>query len=120
MSFLKLWCPTLVSPNLNNPWVTEYMKKHKIPLSNTNTVAPQAWATLEERSSSQASTSQRALTKVLSNTAMVKNTTLLEEFTYIEDSDEDESDYVGFWESPCDSEPEDDGDSDDNFDFDFE
>ena len=33
--FAKLWCPTLVSYGLQHLWITDYMKKHQIPLTNT-------------------------------------------------------------------------------------
>ena len=36
VSFLKLWRPALISHRLNHSWVTEYMKKHEIPLPDTS------------------------------------------------------------------------------------
>lgn len=36
VSFSKLWYPTLVSCDFQHSWITDYMKKHEIPLPNTN------------------------------------------------------------------------------------
>jgi len=42
VSFATLWRPTLVSYNLKYSWATEYMTKHGIPLTDTNTPVARA------------------------------------------------------------------------------
>ena len=42
ISFAKLWYPTLVSYHLEHSWITNYMKKHRIPLPNINSLMPRA------------------------------------------------------------------------------
>lgn len=41
-SFAKLWRPTLVSYGLKHPWVTEYMTKHGVPLTDDGTQVSRA------------------------------------------------------------------------------
>ena len=94
--FSKLWRPPLVLHNLNHSWVTEYMRKHGIPLSDIDIPVSQARRTLEARvdeidgGSSQASTTQRIPIQASPDTTMGNTTMLLEEITYVEDYDEDE------------------------------
>jgi hypothetical protein len=92
VSFAKLWCPTLVSYNLQHSWVTGYMAQHGISLAETDFLAPRARGIFKFRVSSD----YRAATSNPSKTPTVEETTnrqpLLEEADFSDDSDRGDSD----------------------------
>ena len=91
-SFAKLWRPTLVSYGLQHSWVTEYMKKRGVPLTDTNTPVSRARGIFKFRLSGSASagTSKSPGMPVANGTA--SNHLLLEEASYSEDSGLEDSD----------------------------
>jgi hypothetical protein len=122
VSFSRLWRPTLVSYDLKHSWVTKYMEKHGIPLSDTNVPPLQARGISKTRvldetggGSSQASAIQHVQIQDSSNAAMDDNVMLLEEVPYVED-DEDEGDYLEAWGSPYRLGPDNNNNSDDDND----
>lgn len=97
--FVKLWYPILVSYYLEDTWITNYLKKHKISLPNINNPLPQAQGIFKARVLSEMDEGSA----LVSTTPLVQlqgpsdpttgNTILLEEAKDIEDNNESEDDY---------------------------
>ena len=130
--FSRLWRPTLVSYNLKHSWITEYMERHKIPLSDTNVLTSRARGIFKARvlNETDSGSSQVGITPHVQlqdsfDITMDDNTTLLEEVTHVNDN-EDEGNYTEAWNSPHHSDSDSNNDNDDNdsddldFDFDFD
>ena len=130
VSFSKLWCPVLISSGLDHSWVTEYLKRHGIPLPHPNIPTsrvqrPSSVRVLDGRPS-QFSSGQHVQTQPSSNAVMYKDVMLLEEVIE-DDNDGDDSE-----EDDCSDEsdsshsetcipyPDTDSDDDSDQEFDFD
>lgn len=125
-SFSMLWYPTLVAYNLQHSWITDYMKNHGLFPSDTNDQTPQAPGISGAKDlhkadeGSQAGTTSLIQLQDLPNPTADGNIVLLEEVSHIGDDDEDDSDYLEFWDSSNYVDLDGDDGDDDDFGIDLD
>ena len=111
IQFAKLWRPTIVSYGLQHSWITEYMTKHGVSLTNTN--VPRARGIFKFKLSSESRSNVTAAASAPSNSLIPGGTTnnhlLLKEANYSEDSEDsssgsEESDFdlEDYWDDELD------------------
>jgi hypothetical protein len=118
VSFVRLWCPTLIAHNLEHSWDTKYMKEHGIPLSGIEVPTSQDRGICKDRvpnetdgDPTQVSATQHAQIQAPPNAVVDDKPMLLEEAPYIEE-DEDEGDYLEAWDYLCHFDPNGDNNND--------
>ena len=108
ISFSRLWYPTLFSYHLKHSWITDYMKKHGIPLPEVTDPAPRTQGIFKasilnetDRGPTQAGTTPPIQIQGLSGTTTNRNAILLEEVLCLEDHNESEGNHYSVaWDSP--------------------
>lgn len=85
-SFVTLWCPTLVSYNLQHTWTMEYMTQHGGPLVDTETLASRARGIFKFRVSGKSRVSTAPTSDLPATEKITDSHPLLEEANYGDDS----------------------------------
>ena len=125
VSFSKLWRQTLVSYDLEHSWLTQFMEKHGIPLTDTNTPTARGRGIFRTRVAGETDSGCPVAAALHvpsqdSSSFGMDAPIPLEEAHYIaggEDEDNDSED----WDTEDTSDSDNDGDEDDDFDdFDFD